>query len=150
MLLAPHDQALQVVDVEDFAAWLLRCARTRTGGVVNTMGPVQSLGDLYTACAAAIGHEIEAVEVSDAWLQEHEVTPWMGEDSLSLWLPQPEYAGFMTRDRSAAGALGLTHRPLVESVRAALAWERERGLDRPRRSGLSPAGEAALLGRTGR
>ena len=150
VLLAPSGQALQVVDVEDFAAWLVQCAVTGTGGVVNAMGPMHTLADLYTACAAAAGHQITGVEVSDAWLQEHEVTPWMGEDSLSLWLPQPEYAGFMARDRSAAGRLGLSHRPLLESVRAALAWERERGLHRPRRSGLTPAAEAALLARTGR
>ncbi len=123
---------------------------TRTGGVVNAMGPMHTLADLYTACAATVGHQVTGVEVSDAWLQEQEVTPWMGDDSLSLWLPQPDYAGFMARDRSAADRLGLSHRPLLESVRATLAWERERGLDRPRRSGLTPAGEAALLARTGR
>ena len=150
VLLAPSGQALQIVDVEDFAAWLVQCAVTGTGGVVNAMGPMHTLADLYTACAAAVGHQVTGVEVSDAWLQEHEVTPWMGEDSLSLWLPQPEYAGFMARDRSAAGRIGLSHRPLLESVRAALAWERERGLHRPRRSGLTPAAEAALLARTRR
>ena len=86
------------------------------------------------------------MEVSDAWLQEQEVTPWMGEDSLSLWLPQPDYAGFMARDRRPPRRLGLSHRPLPESVRAALAWERERGLHRPRRSGLTPAAGGCAAG----
>jgi hypothetical protein len=69
----------------------------------------------------------------------------MGPESLPLWLPQPEYAGFMTRDVTLAGERGLTFRPLAESVRASLAWERERGLDRDRRAGLTPGREADLV-----
>ncbi|RYU10237.1 NAD-dependent epimerase/dehydratase family protein [Nocardioides iriomotensis] len=146
VLLAPRDQALQVVDVEDFAAWLVRCAADRTGGVVNAMSPSLTLGDLYDACAAALdGPPPAAAEPSDGWLQGREVTPWMGPDSLPLWLPQPEYAGFMTRDVAAAEQAGLTFRPLAEIVRASLAWERERGLDRDRRAGLTPAYEAELV-----
>jgi hypothetical protein len=69
----------------------------------------------------------------------------MGPDSLPLWLPHPEYAGFMARDVTAAVGLGLTFRPLADSVQASLDWERERGLDRDRRAGLSPAREAELV-----
>jgi nucleoside-diphosphate-sugar epimerase len=146
VLLAPRDQALQVVDVEDLAAWLVRCAGDRTGGVVNAMSPPLTLGDLYDACATALDAPAPATaEPSDAWLQARDVTPWMGPDSLPLWLPQPEYAGFMTRDVTAARGAGLTFRPLAEIVRASLDWERERGLDRDRRAGLTPAYEAELV-----
>jgi 2'-hydroxyisoflavone reductase len=145
VLLAPRDHALQVVDVEDLAAWLVRCAVDGTGGVVNAMSPTFGLGDLYDACAGAVGATSATAEPTDAWLQAREVDPWMGPESLPLWLPQPEYAGFMTRDVTLAGQLGLTFRPLAESVRASLAWEREHGLDRARRAGLTPAREAALV-----
>lgn len=42
-------------------------------------------------------------------------------------------------------AAGLPTRPLADTVHAALAEERARGLDRPRTAGLTPAEEAALL-----
>ena len=51
----------------------------------------------------------------------------------------------MTRRNDAAHAAGLALRPLGETVSAALAWERERGLDRDRRAGLSAAREAELV-----
>jgi 2'-hydroxyisoflavone reductase len=145
VLLAPRDHALQVVDVEDLAAWLVRCAVDRTGGVVNAMSPTLRLGDLYDACADAVGAVPATAEPTDAWLQAREVDPWMGPESLPLWLPQPGYAGFMTRDVTRAGQLGLAFRPLAESVRASLAWERERGVDRDRQAGLTRAREADLV-----
>ncbi len=51
----------------------------------------------------------------------------------------------MTCDGSAARQAGLTTRPLTETATAALAWERELGLDRPRASGLTPDRERDLL-----
>jgi hypothetical protein len=97
------------------------------------------------AGVSAAGRSGRLVEVSDGWLRDREVEPWMGPDSLPLWLPQPEYAGFMTRINAAARAAGLELRPLVESTSAALEWERELGLGRERRAGLSPEREKALL-----
>ncbi len=73
--------------------------------------------------------------------------PWAGPESLPLWLPAAEYAGHMTRTNAAAVSAGLTLSPLTETVAAALRWERERGLGRPRRAGLSPQREAELVRR---
>jgi hypothetical protein len=52
----------------------------------------------------------------------------------------------MTRSNAAARAAGLELRPLSRTTAAALAWERELGLDRERRAGLSPQRERELLG----
>jgi 2'-hydroxyisoflavone reductase len=135
----------QVVDVEDLAAWLVRGAEERLSGVFNAVGDVSSVGAVLDASAEAAGTSPRYVEATDDWLAAHEVDPWMGPESLPLWLPGPEYAGFMNRRNAAARAAGLTLRPLAETVRAALRWERERGLERERRAGLSPARERALL-----
>jgi nucleoside-diphosphate-sugar epimerase len=145
VLVPPLDDAVQVVDVEDLAAWLVRCGEQRTSGVFNAMGDTCALGEVLDASVTAAGRSGRLVEVSDAWLRDREVEPWMGPDSLPLWLPQPEYAGFMTRSNAAARAAGLELRPLAESTRAALDWERELGLDRERRAGLSPEREKGLL-----
>jgi hypothetical protein len=71
----------------------------------------------------------------------------MGPGSLPLWLPMPEYAGFMSRDVTGSLAAGLRIRPAQDTASAAFGWEQERGLTRERRTGLSPEREAELLSR---
>jgi hypothetical protein len=91
------------------------------------------------------GHSGPVVEADQEWLQAHGVEPWMGERSLPLWLPMPEYAGFNARDSSAVRAAGLVTRPLKETLADTLSWEMAAGPDRPRRAGLSDDDERALL-----
>jgi nucleoside-diphosphate-sugar epimerase len=50
-----------------------------------------------------------------------------------------------TRRNDAAKAAGLGLRPVEDTARHALRWERELGLDRPRRAGLTPERESSLL-----
>lgn len=69
----------------------------------------------------------------------------MGEDSLAMWLIDPDMAGFSARSGAAAQAGGLRHR-LREMLRCdVLAWGREQGLDRTRSAGLSAQRERQLL-----
>lgn len=145
VLVPPLDAWCQVVDVEDLAGWLLRCGEEGRGGVANAVGEPVRLADTLTACAEAAGTNPRPVEAGDAWLLDQQVAPWAGPESLPLWLPAEGYAGFMTRSTLAARDAGLATRPLVDTARAALVWERERGLDRSRKAGLSPERERALL-----
>ena len=146
VLCPPADQPVQVVDVEDLANWLVHGAVHRITGVMNAIGDAHRMGELMDLCAGEAGGRGTVVPAPDEWLQDQEVAPWAGQDSLPLWLPMPAYAGFMARANAAARAAGLTFRPLADSVRAALAWEHEQGLHRARRAGLTPAREDALLG----
>jgi 2'-hydroxyisoflavone reductase len=148
VLVPPLDAATQVIDVEDLASWLVRAGEDRTAGVYNAVGDPTNVRAVLDASATAAGRALELVEVSHKWLEEHEVPPWSGPDSLPLWLPEPEYSGFMTRRNAAAKRAGLALRPLAETVAATLRWERELGLGRERRAGLTPSREAALLGDT--
>ena len=138
---------VQVIDVEDLAAWLVQGAERRVPGTFNATGSRTTLGTVLDACVSASGVAPRFVEAPDDWLAEQGVEPWMGEDSVPLWLPQPEHAGFMTRDNAAARRAGLTLRPVQETVAATLRWERACGLDRPRRAGLSRDRERELLAR---
>jgi hypothetical protein len=61
-----------------------------------------------------------------------------------MWLPVPDYAGFMARDTSTAHAAGLSPRPLADTTRDTLAWL-ETGPETNLRSGLTPQEEATLL-----
>jgi hypothetical protein len=88
------------------------------------------------------------VTATDDWLEAHGVAYWMGPRSLPLWLPA-DLPGFWTRSNAAYRLLGGRLRPLRATLERTLADERDRGLDRDRRAGLSRADELALLGELG-
>ena len=147
VLVPPTDAPVQVIDVEDLAEWLVRVAEGQVAGVVNAVGDTTTVADVLAACVEASSRTPRFVAADDAWLTEQGVAPWAGEQSLPLWLPQPAYAGFMTRRNDAAHRSGLRLRPVRDTVAAALEWERSSGLDRDRRAGLTPDRERELLAR---
>ena len=147
VLAPPRDAPLQVINVEDLADWLVRAAEDGTAGAVNATGDETTVGEVLDLSAREAHRTPAWREATDDWLTEQQVEPWAGPDSLPLWLPLPAYAGFMTRDNTRAHKAGLQPRPLGDTVRDALRWERELGLDRSRRAGLSPGREAELLRR---
>ena len=145
VLVPPMDTAVQVVDVEDLADWLVDAAENQVSGTYDAVGDVFGFEELAGECAAVAETDPTFAPVDQAWLLEQGVEPWAGPESLPLWLPLPEYAGMCAHRNDAARKAGLTSRPLRQTVRNALAWERELGLDRQRRAGLSGDREAALL-----
>lgn len=144
------DSPTQVIDVDDLAGWLLHAATEPVAGVLDLVGATVPLREVLDLSARAAGSDPELVAVPDGWLVEQGVEPWMGPESLPLWIPGEEYAGFMLRDPGPAVAAGLRLRPLRDTVAATLAWETEQGLTRLRRAGLSPARERELLAAWGR
>ncbi len=139
------DLPTQAVDVRDLARWLVRAGLEGTVGTMNAAGPRVPLHEVLTASRRVAGFDGPVELVPSSWLLRHGVAEYMGPRSLPLWIVDPAWRGFSARDASAARAAGLTSRPLEELVGAALRWERERGLDRDRSAGLSPAEEAELL-----
>lgn len=146
-VLAPGDPGdlVQYVDVRDCAAWIVDAAEQRLVGTLDAVCPSLSWGDLLHRIGAAIGSNAELVWVPQSVLEEHEVAPWAGPDSLPLWVPQPEYAGFGARDVTDSLAAGLQIRPVAETAVATMEYEREVGLDRDRKAGLRPERERAVL-----
>ena len=135
---------VQVIDVADLAAYVLSAGAAGVTGVVQATGPSIGLADALTVIAQVTGFDGELVEASADWLVEHGVQYWMGERSLPLWLPLELT---VMRQLSIERFLGTggVNRPLSEVVERVLGYERELGLDRPRRSGLSAAEEQDLL-----
>jgi 2'-hydroxyisoflavone reductase len=145
-VLVPDSPVLtQVLDVRDLAEWLVRAGLAGATGVVNASGPVVPLAEHLALARDVAGHRGETVMVDQDWLAAHDVEPWSGERSLPLWLPLPDHAGFMSRSTAAAEALGLTSRPLGDTLRDTLAWELASGPGRARKAGLSPDDEVDLL-----
>jgi len=135
----------QVIDVRDLAAWVVEAGTRGLSGIFNAMGETTPLPVHLDVARAVGGHTGPVVPVDQDWLLAHDVEPWMGERSLPLWLPLPEYAGFSARASSAARAAGLVTRPLAATLADTLVWELESGPDRRRMAGLTPDEERDLL-----
>ncbi|MFF3411584.1 NAD-dependent epimerase/dehydratase family protein [Streptomyces sp. NPDC002742] len=142
--------ATQVVDARDLAAWLLDCAERGTTGTYNAVGPVVPFREWVELSREIGGHTGPVVEADNDWLLGQNVVQAMGPESLALWLADPDWVGFSARNGAAATATGLRHRPRAELLAQTLRWEREQGLNRPRRAGLSSRRERELLETWGR
>jgi 2'-hydroxyisoflavone reductase len=140
----------QVIDVRDLATWLVESAAAGRHAIFNATGEAVPLPRHLDAARTVAGHAGPVVAAPQEWLLDHGVEPWMGERSLPLWLPLPDYAGFCARDSNPARAAGLVTRPLEETLADTLAWERTRDRGRRRQAGLSDADERSLLAMTTR
>jgi nucleoside-diphosphate-sugar epimerase len=147
-VLAPGrpDDRVQWIDVRDLAAWLVTAAETGLTGTFDGIGVSVPRGRFLAEVAEGVGVTPQLTWVDQDFLTEHGVQPWMGERSLPMWLPQPEYAGFMARDVSPALGSGLVTRPMTDTARDTLEWLRT-GPDRALRVGLDPDDEADVLRR---
>ncbi|HET6213841.1 MAG TPA: NAD-dependent epimerase/dehydratase family protein [Micromonosporaceae bacterium] len=145
-VLAPGqpDDAVQFVDVRDLAGWLVHAAQVGLSGVYDGIGAPMSRADLLDGVARGLGTEPTLTWVNQEFLTSHGVQPWSGERSLPMWLPLPEYAGFLTRDAGPALGAGLVTRDIAETARDTLSWVRSTATDR-RRPGLTADEEAELL-----
>ncbi|MGG1910158.1 hypothetical protein AB1285_24965 [Microbacterium sp. NRRL B-14842] len=142
MLLPPLEgRTTQVIDVEDVAAFVVSATVT---GAVNAIGDVRDLEDVLRTVRAATGHAGSVVVGTEERLVAEGVAYWAGPRSLPLWLP-PDMRGFMTRSNARYRRSGGPLRPLDETVEHVVADERERGVDRERRAGLTRTEERALL-----
>ncbi|GLC25430.1 NAD-dependent epimerase/dehydratase family protein [Roseisolibacter agri] len=120
--LAPgrRDDAVQIVDVRDLAAFMVRLVEDGRSGIYNAAGPANGLtfGDFLTQAAAALDSTSRFVWVDDyAFLEQQGITeaiPW-------VMLKGNDYGHTHVRNDRAKAA-GLAFRPLAETVRDTLAW----------------------------
>ena len=115
---------VQLIDVRDLAAWIVRLSERRTAGVLNATGPEPPLTmeRFLQTCAAAAGSDARLTWVDEGFLLEAGVQPY---NELPLWVPEA-FRAFEDVDVAKAIAAGLRFRPLRETVDDVLAWARPR------------------------
>ena len=123
-VLAPGrpDAPVQVVDARDLAVWMVDLLERDRAGTYNAVGPERPLTmqEALSGIAGGLGVEPDLTWVDESFLLAHDVVPWLG---LPLWVPAADDA-FARMSNARALAEGLRTRPLAETARDTLAWER--------------------------
>ncbi|WP_295642749.1 NAD-dependent epimerase/dehydratase family protein [uncultured Methylibium sp.] len=118
---------VQWIDARDLAAWCVQLAERRQGGVFHAVGPreVLTMLELLETCRDVANSDARWVWRSDAELRADGVAPWTG---LPLWLPEDDadFGGMLLARCERALQAGLRLRPLADTVRATLDWDRAR------------------------
>jgi 2'-hydroxyisoflavone reductase len=148
-VLAPGTGAdpVQVIDVRDLGAFLVRLLEAREGGTYNATGPARTMTmrEMLEACRQASASDARFAWVPARFLAEQGVQPW---SDMPAWVPSDGEEGAIGRVSIArALAKGLAFRPTAETARDTLAWWRSLPTDRTAKlkAGLAPEREAAVL-----
>ncbi len=139
---------IQVIDVRDLAAFMMRLVESRTHGTFNADSAPRALamGQLVNASVAASPNAGTKV----AWVSEDYLAAHWKPDDLDLppWAPtKGDEAGFSLTSTAAAEKAGLRIRALEVTVRDTLAWFQTLPAERQAKlkAGLDPVKEADTL-----
>lgn len=144
-----REDAVQVIDARDLAAWIVHCLATGATGMLDAVGPVMGLGELLDEVARGVGRDADRVPwrwVGDDDLAARGVAPWSGPRSLPLWLPRPAYDGMLARDPEPARRAGLQVRAIARTAADVRDWAIATGAVP---TGLTRAEEAEALAALG-
>lgn len=135
---------LQVIDVRDLAAWVLRRVEQRTTGIFHTVGPREPITfrDFVATARAALASKARPVWVPEAGLSD---PPGGGAVTFPLCTFDPSMTGIFSIDGRKALAAGLTFRPLAETIVDVSRYEA--ALAKPVQVGPTAEMERALLAR---
>jgi 2'-hydroxyisoflavone reductase len=129
---------MQIIDVRDLAAFLLRCAVSGAVGAFDGVGPFASTSSLLAEIAPQ-GVTARLVEIDSATLTAAGIT-------LPMMLDEPNDAIISSRPGRLARSAGLTTRTAAETADATRRWDDDRGRP-PLTKGPTREQEAALLRR---
>jgi len=143
----PHDP-IQIIDVRDLAAWMMKLAQARTTGYFNAISPPRAftMGDLI----AASQHASPSAGTKATWVSEDFLAKrWKPEElDLPPWSPMSgDTAGASLTSTARAQKAGLKTRPMQETVHDTLEWFHSLPADRQAklRAGLDPQKEIDTL-----
>jgi len=146
-VLAPEkpEVPVQIVDVRDLAAFIIKLIEEKASGIYNATGPDYelTLGTLLEACKQVSGSDANFKWMSLEFMKQNNVEEW---SDMPVWVPDnEENQGFSRVDISKAIKAGLKFRPLEDTVRDTIDWANTRPADHAWRAGLKPEREQELL-----
>ena len=123
-VMAPNrpDQPVQVVHARDQADFVVRASVEGVHGVFNSVGPTEplTLQGLIEACTSAANASVTIEWVDEDFLRGESV-------NLPLYVPAAAGRdGLFQASSERARANGLVNRPIIETARDTLAWDRTR------------------------
>lgn len=141
-VLAPGrpERQVQLLDARDLAAWIIDQVEAGLTGTYNAVGPAKAItmAEILDLCRTVNGRDVAFTWVSEDFLQEQKVAPYT---DMPLWMPGYDD----TVDGTKAQNRGLHFRPLANTLRDLIQWDRTRSPDTPRVRGLKPGRENELL-----
>ncbi|MBC7929814.1 MAG: SDR family oxidoreductase [Rubrivivax sp.] len=133
---------VQMIDARDLSEWILRMIAEGRGGVFNASGPDYRLTmeGMLEACRDASGSDARVTWAGAQFLLDAGVETW---SELPLWIPESaeKERYFLASNCEKAFSAGLTFRPLVETARDTLAWQKS-GAPVPVKDGVPMADES--------
>lgn len=138
----PPDRPIQLIDVEDAAAFMMHLAEQGVGGTYNLTGTPMTFDAMLAAIAAETGTAPGLRWAPLRTFTDIGVAPWT---DLPLIVPdKPQVAHMLNVSTDRAQAAGLTCGPLAETIQRTLAWDRgQRGT--MLKCGLSETAEHSVL-----
>jgi 2'-hydroxyisoflavone reductase len=148
-VLVPGSPAIetQFIDAADLATWTIRMIEQNVTGIFNATGNTTTFGAVLETIKTTLEADASFEYVSEEFLIEQQVNPWMGENSLPLWIPSSDTdsANFARVPIQKALEKHLGFRPLEYTVRDTHEFVKSRGADYVWKAGLSAEKELELL-----
>jgi 2'-hydroxyisoflavone reductase len=137
------ERRVQLIDVRDAAAFIVAAGEKGVGGIFNLTGRPVSMAGVFEACREVTASNARFVWRSETDMLAAGLAPW---SEVPLWLPSSDAALRFLLEISTdkAFAAGLKVRPLQETLRDILDWDRSRRAT-PLKAGMPPEKEARLL-----
>ena len=113
------DDPIQIIDVRDLGAWLVRLAEDRALGAFNACGPERRLpwGRVLEACRRATATKTTLTWIPSTFMVKQEAVEF------PIWAPPlGDSKGFHTWSNAKAMAAGLRFRPVEATAKDTLAW----------------------------
>lgn len=147
VLCPPADDPVQVIDVRDLAAFVVKCLEDRSFGIFNATGPEKemSVKAMLEATKKAARSDATLVHADAAFLEKNEVSAWQ---EMPAWVPGTgDSAGFSRVNCKKAIGKGLKFRPIEETAEDTLKWWKTLPAERTAKlkAGLAPEKEANVL-----
>lgn len=146
------DRPIQFIDAMDLAQWIIQMIEKSITGAFNAVGPEYTLTmrQLLEECKKVSKSNAAFTWVPEKFLMDNKVEPW-GE--MPLWIPEEfplpgakkPWNGFLAVDNKKAINNGLRFRPLSETLKDILDWEKNRPESDERKAGINQQRESKLL-----